>query len=126
MVKGTAMVDDAPAKVWSDQRDLPIHLGDAGDGFRLPFKEKWRLPDALAALLGFIVTAALVTAHLEDGDALTILAVGAAATATAVWALGRMPVVRPSVRTRISWWLANFRPRVWCSHPGRPEDGVRR
>lgn len=92
----------------------------------MPFKEKWRLPDALAALLGFIGTAALVTAHLEDGDALTILAVGSATTAVAVWALGKVPVVRPSVRTRMAWWLANFRPRVWCSHPDRPADGASR
>jgi hypothetical protein len=110
------MVDDAPAKVWSDQRDLPIHLGDAGDGFRLPFKEKWRLPDALAALIGFCVTAALVTLNLENGNALPLLVAGVAVTTAAVWALGRLPAVRPSIRTRLRWWLANARPRVWCSH----------
>ena len=63
------MVDETPAKVWSDQRDLPIHLGDSGDGFRLPFKEKWRLPDAVALLVGFVVTASLVTVNLESGNA---------------------------------------------------------
>jgi hypothetical protein len=113
------MVDDTPAKVWSDQRDLPIHLGDAGDGVRLPFKEKWRLPDALAALIGFILTAGLVTAHLQDGDALIILVTGAAVTAAAVWALGRWPAVRPSVRSRLLWWWADLRPQVRCSHPGQ-------
>ena len=30
------MADDTPAKVYSDQRDLPIYLGDSGDGFTLP------------------------------------------------------------------------------------------
>jgi hypothetical protein len=110
------MVDEAPAKVWSDQRDLPIHLGDAGDGFRLPFKEKWRFPDALAALLGFCITASLVTLNLDNGNALPILAVGVVVTGAAVWVLGKLPAVRPSIRTRLTWWLANFRPRVMCSH----------
>jgi hypothetical protein len=110
------MVDDAPAKVWSDQRDLPIHLGDAGDGFRMPFKEKWRLPDALAALIGFCSTLALVTVNLDSGNALRILVVGAVVTVVAVWALSKLPAVRPSLRTRVSWWLANARPQVTCSH----------
>ena len=110
------MVDDAPAKVWSDQRDLPIHLGDAGDGTRFLFKEKWRFPDALAALLGFCVTAGLVTLNLENGSALPILVIGAAVTVLAVWALGKLPAVRPSIRSRLGWWLANARPQVSCSH----------
>ena len=110
------MVDDTPAKVWSDQRDLPIHLGDSGDGFRLPFKEKWRLPDAVALLMGFVFTASLVTANLESGNALLIAVLGIALTAAAVWALSKLPATRPSVRTRLQWWLADLRPRVWCSH----------
>jgi hypothetical protein len=116
------MVDDGPAKVWSDQRDITIHLGDSGDGFRLPFKEKWRLPDALAALIGFVVTAALVTANLERGDALVILIAGVAVTAAAVWALAKLPATRPSLRTRLTWWLADLRPRVWCSHRTTTDD----
>jgi hypothetical protein len=110
------MVDDTPAKVWSDQRDLPIHLGDSGDGFRLPFKEKWRLPDAVALLVGFVVTASLVTVNLETGNALIIAVVGIALTAAAVWALSKLPATRPSLRTRLRWWLADLRPRVSCSH----------
>ena len=110
------MVDEAPAKVWSDQRDLPIHLGDAGDGFRMPFKEKWRFPDALAALTGFCVTSALVTANLDNGNALPLLVAGVAVTVVAVWALGKLPAVRPSIATRLNWWLANARPAVSCSH----------
>ena len=110
------MVDETPAKVWSDQRDLPIHLGDSGDGFRLPFKEKWRLPDAVALLVGFVVTASLVTANLEGGNAAPIAVLGIALTAAAVWALSKLPATRPSVRTRLQWWLADLRPRVWCSH----------
>ena len=38
------MGSDTSAKIYSDQRSLPIHLGDSGDGFTLPFKEKWRAP----------------------------------------------------------------------------------
>ena len=110
------MVDETPAKVWSDQRDLPIHLGDSGDGFRLPFKEKWRLPDAVALLVGFVVTASLVTANLESGNALLIAALGTALTAAAVWALSKLPATRPSIRTRLQWWLADLRPTVSCSH----------
>jgi hypothetical protein len=110
------MVDETPAKVWSDQRDLPIHLGDSGDGFRLPFKEKWRLPDAVALLVGFVVTASLVTVNLESGDALLIAVCGIALTAAAVWALSKLPATRPSINTRVRWWLADLRPRVSCSH----------
>ena len=110
------MVDDAPAKVWSDQRDLPIHLGDSGDGFRLPFKEKWRLPDAAAALLGFVITSSLVTLNLEDGDAITVGVTGFGLTTVAVWAASKLPATRPSIRTRLHWWLADLRPRVSCSH----------
>jgi hypothetical protein len=110
------MVDESPAKVWSDQRDLPIYLGDAGDGFRLPFKEKWRLPDACAALIGFVITGAAVTVNLDGGSALLILVVGVVVTAAAVWALSKLPASRPSIATRIDWWLADLRPRVSCSH----------
>jgi hypothetical protein len=110
------MVDETPAKVWSDQRDLPIHLGDSGDGFRLPFKEKWRPPDAVALLVGFVVTASLLTANLQSGNALIIAVLGAAVTAAAVWALSKLPATRPSLRTRLLWWLADLRPRVSCSH----------
>jgi hypothetical protein len=116
------MADETPAKVWSDQRDLPIHLGDAGDGFRMPFKEKWRFPDALAALMGFCVTAGLVTLNLESGNALRILVIGAAVTVLAVWALGKLPAVRPSIRTRLGWWLANAHPQVSCSHRGSSSE----
>jgi hypothetical protein len=110
------MVDENPAKVWSDQRDLPIHLGDSGDGFRLPFKENWRLPDAVALLVGFVVTASLVTLNLESGNALFVAVLGIALTAAAVWALSKLPATRPSIRTRLHWWAADLSPRVSCSH----------
>jgi hypothetical protein len=114
------MVDDSPAKVWSDQRDLPIHLGDSGDGFRLPFKETWRLPDALALLVGFVATSSLVTLNLQSGHPLTIAMIGIAATAAAVWALSKLPATRPTLRTRLQWWLADLRPTVSCSHEASP------
>ena len=119
------MVDETPAKVWSDQRDLPIHLGDSGDGFRLPFKEKWRLPDAVTTKPISSATASLVTANLESGNALLIAVLGSALTAAAVWALSKLPATRPSVRTRLQWWLADLRPRVSCSHhPSRREGSA--
>jgi hypothetical protein len=120
------MVDDTPAKVWSDQRDLPIHLGDAGDGFRLPFKETWRLPDAAALLIGFVTTTSLVTLNLESGNALTVAMIGIALTAAAVWALSKLPASRPSIRTRLQWWLADLRPGVSCSHraPSRADEAA--
>ncbi|MGO9158741.1 hypothetical protein [Mycobacterium sp.] len=110
------MADETPAKVWSDQRDLPIYLGDSGDGFRLPFKEKWRLPDTTALLVGFVATASLMTLNLQSGNALIIGAVGAALTAAGIWALSKLPASRPSLRTRLQFWLADLRPRVVCSH----------
>ncbi len=113
------MTDDAPAKVYSDQRDLPIYLGDSGDGFSLPLKEKWRAPDAFAAVLGFVVTGAAVTANLTGGHALSILVGGAAATAAAVGLLSRLPHGRPSLATRAGWWWRDLHPTVWCSHPHR-------
>lgn len=118
------MADDTPAKVWSDQRDLPIHLGDSGDGFRLPFKEKWRLPDATALLVGFVVTASLVTLNLQSGNALLIAAIGATLTAAAVWALSKLPATRPSIRTRLQFWLADIRPQVSCSHHDATPNGA--
>jgi len=111
------MADDGPAKVWSDQRDIPIYLGDSGDGFRLPFKENWRAPDALAALVGFVVTASLVTLNLQSGYALTIVVVGLLVTVAAVLALSKLPATRPSLTTRLNWFLADLRPQVSCSHP---------
>jgi hypothetical protein len=110
------MASDAPAKIYSDQRSITIHLGDSGDGFTLPFKEKWRAPDAAAAVIGFIVTGAAVTANLTSGSALRILIVGAVLTVAAVWLLSRLPAARPTPATRARWLCADIRPRVSCSH----------
>jgi hypothetical protein len=113
------MVNDAPAKIYSDQRSLPIHLGDSGDGFTLPFKEKWRAPDAIAAVVGFIGTGAAVTANIDSGHALRILLIGAVLTAAAVWALSKLPATRPSLAIRARWLWQNTFPRVSCSHRRR-------
>jgi hypothetical protein len=107
---------DTPAKIYSDQRNVTIHLGDSGDGFTLPFKEKWRALDAAAAVIGFIVTGAAVTANLTSGYALRILIGGAVLTVTAVWLLSKLPAARPALATRIRWLCADIRPRVSCSH----------
>jgi hypothetical protein len=113
------MGSDAPAKIYSDQRSVTIHLGDSGDGFTLPFKEKWRAPDAAAAVIGFLVTGAAVTANLTSGYALRILIVGAVLTVTAVWLLSKLPTTRPTLATRVRWFCADLRPRVSCSHRTR-------
>jgi hypothetical protein len=110
------MPGDAPAKIYSDQRTVTIHLGDSGDGFTLPFKEKWRAPDAAAAVIGFIATSAAVTANLSSGCALRILIVGAVVTIAAVWLLSKLPTTRPSLSVRACWMWANLRPRITCSH----------
>jgi hypothetical protein len=110
------MSGDAPAKIYSDQRTVTIHLGDSGDGFRLPFKEKWRAPDAAAAVVGFIGTGAAVTANLTGGYALRILIIGVVVTVTAVSLLSKLPTTRPSLLVRARWMWANLRPRVTCSH----------
>jgi hypothetical protein len=111
------MAGDAPAKIYSDQRSITIHLGDSGDGFTLPFKEKWRAPDAAAAVIGFVVTGAAVTANLTSGYALRILIAGAVLTVAAVWLLSKLPAARPTLPTRARWLGADLRPRVSCSHP---------
>lgn len=116
------MIDDAPAKIYSDQCTVATHLGDSGDGFMLPFKGKWRAPDAIAAVIGFVATGAAVTTNLTGGHALTIMVLGALSTVTAVWALSRLPVHRPSLSTRLRWWSANLLPRVQGSHPARHRD----
>jgi hypothetical protein len=110
------MTADTPAKIYSDQRTVTIHLGDSGDGFTLPFKEKWRAPDAAAAVIGFIATGAVVTANLTSGYALRILILGAVLTIAAVWLLSKLPATRPSFATRARWLWANTRPRVTSSH----------
>jgi hypothetical protein len=110
------MSNDEPAKVYSDQRTVTIYLGDSGDGFSMPGKEKWRAPDAIAALLGVIVTGAAVTANLTSGKALQILVIGAVLTVSAVWLLSRLPSARPSLATRVRWWWDDTRPRVSCSY----------
>lgn len=110
------MPSDAPAKIYSDQRTVTIHLGDSGDGFTLPFKEKWRAPDAAAAVIGFIATSAAVTANLTGGHALRILIVGVTLTVAAVWLLSKLPTTRPSLIVRAQWMWANLRPRATCSH----------
>jgi hypothetical protein len=110
------VVDDAPAKIYSDQRTVTIHLGDSGDGFTLPFKDKWRVPDAVAAVAGFITTGAAVTANLDSGNALRTLVVGVVLTVLAVWSLSRLPSARPSLFTRAMWMWENARPRVRSSH----------
>ena len=111
------MASDAPAKIYSDQRAITIHLGDSGDGFTLPFKEKWRAPDAAAAVIGFILTGAAVTANLTSGYALRILIAGVVLTVAAVWLLSKLPAARPTLATRARWLGADLRPRVSCSHP---------
>jgi hypothetical protein len=113
------MADDTPAKIYSDQRAVTIHLGDSGDGFTLPFKEKWRAADAAAAVIGFIGTGGAVTANLDSGDALQILVVGVVATMAAVSLLSKLPSTRPSLPIRARWVWRNARPRVRCSHPPR-------
>jgi hypothetical protein len=95
------MTTDDPAKIYSDQRTVTIHLGDSGDGFTLPFKEKWRAPDAVAAVVGLIGT----------GYALRILVIGIALTVTAVWLLSKLPSTRPSLTTRAAWAWQNLRPK---------------
>jgi hypothetical protein len=110
------MAGDAPAKIYSDQRSITIHLGDSGDGFTLPFKEKWRAPDAAAAVVGFVVTGTAVTANLSSGYALRILIAGAVLTVAAVWLLSKLPAARPTLLTRARWLGADLRPRVSCSH----------
>ena len=113
------VANDAPAKIYSDQRTVTVYLGDSGDGFTLPGKEKWRAPDAIAFVTGSLITAAAVTVNLDSGYALRILVVGIVLTVTAVWLLSKLPSTRPSLSTRSMWLWENLRPRVRSSHGPR-------
>jgi hypothetical protein len=107
----------ADAKIYSNQRTVPIYIGE-GDGFRLPGKAKWRPADAVAAILGGIVTAGLVTANVMAGHveaALWTLIIGAMLTVAAVVVAGRLPVLRPSPIVRAIWLVSNAVPRVSSS-----------
>jgi hypothetical protein len=106
------MVTDSPAKVYSDQRTVITYLGDSGTGFRMPLREKWRPPDAIAAVIGFIATGAATTAELTSGHALTILCAGTVSTMAAIWLLAKLPATRPTLVTRARWLWARLRPRV--------------
>jgi len=74
---------------------------------------------AAAAVFGFIVTGALVTANLTSGYALRILIAGAVLTVAAVWLLSKLPATRPTLATRARWCWANTHPRLSCSHRPR-------
>jgi hypothetical protein len=106
------MPANAPAKIYSDQRTVVTYLGDSGTGFRMPFREKWRAPDAVAAVIGFMATGTATTAGLTSGHAIMILAAGTLLTVGAVWLLAKLPATRPSLVTRLTWIWARLRPRV--------------
>jgi hypothetical protein len=110
------MAADTPAKIYSDQRTITMYLGDSGAGFTMPFRERWRAPDAAAAVIGFIATGAATTAGLTSGHAILILVTGTGLTAAAVWLLAKLPATRPSLATRGRWMWARLRPRVHASH----------
>ena len=102
------------AKIYSSQRTVPIYLGE-GDGFRLPGKTKWRLPDAAAFIIGMIITGTIVTADITAADplsALYALLIGGTLTCAAVILLGRLPVTRPAPIVRALWMAANLYPRI--------------
>jgi hypothetical protein len=103
---------DDPAKIYSDQATVVTYLGDSGSGFRMPFREKWRVPDAAAAVIGFIATGATTTAQLDSGHAINVLGTGTGLTVCAVWLLAKLPATRPSLATRARWLRARLRPRL--------------
>jgi len=107
-------MSDETAKIYSNQRTVPIYLGE-GDGFRLPGKAKWRLADAAAFVLGALITGALVTFYITAdnwGVALGCLVVGSCLTLAAVVALSMLPVLRPAPIVRAVWFATNLAPRV--------------
>lgn len=108
------MTDESPAKIYSDQGDIPIYISGG-----LPFKDRWRVPDYLTAIAGGLLTAILVTLNISTGKALHILVVGVVLTIVAVWLASRIPPLRPSLTCRASWWLENLIPRVTSSHQER-------
>jgi hypothetical protein len=110
--------DDEPrrGKLYTDLSKVPIYLSESRNGFSLPRFRRWRAADAIAGVLGTLVTLMLAMGALDTGCALYVLIWGAILTIAAVVVLGKLPKYGPSALTRARWRLEARFPRTSCTH----------
>jgi hypothetical protein len=108
--------DPRRAKVYTDLSEFVVYLSKSRNGFALPEFRRWRAPDAIAGVAGFLLTIILTVATFGSGYARYVLIVGIIATVAAVILLGRLPKFGPSGLTRLRWRLEASSPRTTCTH----------
>ena len=89
--------DPRRAKVYTDLSEFVVYLSKSRNGFALPEFRRWRAPDAIAGVGGFLLTIILTTV-------------------AAVIVLGRLPKFGPSGLTRLRWRLEARSPRTTATH----------
>ncbi len=104
------------AKLYTDLSEVVTYLSRSRSGMALPEFRRWRAPDAVAGVGGFLGTVASTVATFGSGYARYVLVLGLLTTVIAVIALGRLPKFGPSGLTRMRWWLEARSPRTTCTH----------
>ncbi len=108
--------DERRAKLYTDLSEVVTYLSRSRSGMAMPDFRRWRAPDAVAGVGGFLGTVALTVATLGSGYARYVLVLGLITTVMAVIALGRLPKFGPTGLTRTRWWLEARSPRTTCTH----------
>jgi hypothetical protein len=108
--------DPRRAKVYTDLSEFVVYLSKSRNGFALPEFRRWRAPDAIAGVGGFLLTIVLTVATFGGGYARYVLIAGIIVTVAAVIVLGRLPKFGPSGLTRLRWRLEAHSPRTTCTH----------
>ena len=108
--------DPRRAKVYTDLSEFVVYLSKSRNGFALPEFRRWRAPDAIAGVGGFLLTIILTVATFGSGYPGYVLIVGIIVTVAAVIVLGRLPKFGPSGLTRLRWRLEARSPRTTCTH----------
>ena len=108
--------DPRSAKVYTDLSEFVVYLSKSRNGFALPEFRRWRAPDAIAGVGGFLLTIILTVATFGGGYAGYVLIVGIIATVAAVIVIGRLPKFGPSGLTRMRWRLEARSPRTTPTH----------
>ena len=108
--------DPRRAKVYTDLSEFVIYLSKSRNGFALPEFRRWRAPDAIAGVGGFLLTIMVTVATFGSGYPGYVLIVGIIATVAAVIVLGRLPKFGPSGLTRLRWRLEARSPRTTATH----------
>ena len=108
--------DPRRAKVYTDLSEFVVYLSKSRNGFALPEFRRWRAPDAIAGVGGFLLTIMVTVATFGSGYPGYVLIVGIIATVAAVIVLGRLPKFGPSGLTRLRWRLEARSPRTTATH----------